>query len=365
MNEGEISGGQSQEENKVFFSSSDLDASASAHSMFGESTATMPTAQPTEAINTVNTGAKAPKKSVLGGRSRSDAIKSSAAQAHPFVPNPNAPDFFNDAMRDLTPTPEPPKAPINKKPIVIGIIILLLLAVAGISAAVLLKGGSGSGGDSGQSKLAKEFRENLGEQLSEIDLQAFEDTVAYLYNGKYDIEEVISKKGIGESLSNGIGQLSKVKKLFEDYDTKGFNAEQKSKCEEVIKAVDEKLPAYEKIYDGYKDIYNAFHDKSPSAIAKLRDNSNPTISENYKKLSAAIATDSSLMRQFEEEDCDGSNSQFCQNLSAQLAENSKALYDTSLVTAILHSYNDNRILSRDDQVSDKISSLVMALEVKK
>ena len=363
MNEGEISGGQSQEENKVFFSSSDLDASASARSMFGESTATMPTAQPTEAINTVNTGAKAPKKSILGGRSRSDAIKSSAAQAHPFVPNPNAPDFFNDAMRDLTPAPEP-KREINKKPIIIGIIILLLLAVAGISAAVLLKGDGGGSENHDRTKIAKDFSDYLEKELEGINLQSFEDTIVSLYTGKYDIDEIIQKKEIGTTIKDGIGQLSKVKEVINSYGTKGFNADQKSKIEAVAKAIEEQAPMYEKIYSGYQDLYSAFHDKKASSIAKLRDNPNATISGNYKKLSDAKVKDNNLTAQYKENNCDGSQTALCQNISNQYRENDAILYDGNLVAGILRGYNDSRVISRDNDISGKISELILSLEAK-
>ena len=122
---------------------------------------------------------------------------------------------------------------------------------------------------------------------------------------------------------------------------------------------------YEKIYTGYQDLYGAFHDKNANSITKLRDSSNATIRGNYKKLSDAKNKDNELTTLYEENNCDGSQTAFCQNISDQYRENDAILYDGNLVAGILRGYNDSRVVSRDNEISSKISELFLSLEAKK
>ena len=376
MNEGEFSGGQVQPTpndqgnmpeqsadtaNQAILSSADAGATESAKSLFSDSNAFDAPQGAISSSSDSDDGGSNPGH-LFGNRRRGSSRRVPAVEPQPFVPNPNAPDFFNDAMAAMTPTPQPSS---NKKGLKIAVIVAIavLLIGGGVLAAVLL--GKGGGGQKGvvTAEKAKEVL-NKEDVLSAIDFES--EIKAIIINDRED--DSFFSQGFHTKLDQGFAAYKKVYKGIEGYDSirisegdDGVDASVKG----IAKKMAESIPVYEKIMDRHTLIYNAYINKDAGKLDSIDDAEAREAAKEY--YDAVIGYDKFIKEKYSANKCDVEPDDMslyppiCLTISDELNEYEDKIYETASKSRIILAGGIDTEPLRKNFVSEDLTALTAKL----
>ena len=291
MNEGEFSGGQVQPTpnnqgnmpeqsadtaNQAILSSADAGETESAKPLFSNNAFDAPQG----AISSSPDSDSGSTSHLFGNRRRSGlGRRAPIAEAQPFTPNPNAPEFFNDAMAAMTPAPQPKS---NKKGLVIAIIAVVAILVigGGILAAVLL-----GGGGSGQKGVVTE--EQAKETLNKADVLAaatFENDMKAILSGERS-DDLFFSADTKQSLDDNFAAYKRIAEAIKGYTGIKKGEGEEAKVDDKIKGIAEKMqksvPAYEKVMARFAILVSAYSSEDSSKLNDIDNDSAKTIAKDY------------------------------------------------------------------------------------
>ncbi len=373
MNEGEFSGGQVQPTpndqgnmpeqsadtaNQAILSSADAGATESAKSLFSDSNAFDAPQGAISSSSDSDDGGSNPGH-LFGSRRRGSSRRAPAVESQPFVPNPNAPDFFNDAMAAMTPTPQPSS---NKKGFKIAIIVAIavLLIGGGILAAVLMSKGGNTITDGSQfDNLPEDAKALLSDETYEKAI-FFEETMLSLSEEPLATLWTILNPGAKESIEKNYDSYKSFISKLSEYDTKKLNKVQREAFANAAKDAQKGQEVFANIMSDYSLIYKAYKENNEDSRTKLSKTDNAKLKELYEKIEESITAYKDLEKAYEESGClINDSSDKCAEISNQKSLAEDIPGSPSIFQQYVKSYNggekfDDSFFTYDDILKLKV-----------
>ena len=377
MNEGEFSGGQVQPTpndqgnmpeqsadtaNQAIISSADAGATESARPLFSSDNSFDAPQGTISSSGDTDDGGSNPGH-LFGNRRRGSSRRIPAAEAQPFVPNPNAPDFFNDAMASMTPTPQPSS---NKKGLTIAIIavVAVLLIGGGILAAVLLSQGGGGtvAGGSQYDNLPEDAKILLGDESYDKAI-SFEESMLALSEEPLESIWTVLNLGTKETLDENYKNYKSLVSKLTEYDTKKLNKVQKEAFANATKDAQKGQEVFSKIMDDYSLICEAYKEGNEDSRTKLSKTDNAELKSLYDEIEAALTAYNDLKVSYEINGCLlNDSSDKCVEIGKQKSQVEEIPGGPLLFQRYIQSYNNGTKFDDSFFVYDDILKLKVVKE---
>ncbi len=278
------------------------------------------------------------------------AQASDGSSIHPYFSS-HPTQTFNTEVGDIILNTSAPKPKQNKRPFIIGGIILVIFAV--VCVVVLLISSLFTNSD----RQVLALLQNNYEVVNWVE-NFFADT----YYNKLDINEVFTAE-LHEKLNNSISTLSALQKSLAKINSSSLSSNAQQNFNLLQSRLNERIPNYQSSVVLYNSLYKAYTNSNPGVLKDLLLNENYYANLATERMYNYLTEQEKLWGDIRNNNCDSNenSSEFCQRTLEEYFNNMAELSSSTLVVAAIFtayydgSYTeDNRLMPNVDILLEEL-----------
>ncbi len=270
--------------------------------------------------------------------------------SHPYLSN-HPTQTFNTDTGDIILNTGPQKPKLNKRPFIIGGVILAIVIILSVIV-LFISNGALANVDTKVSRLLQDNYESA---------KWIENFFAEASHSKLDVNDIFSSE-MHESLNRNISSLKKLQSSIAKIKPTRLSSSVQQNFTILQNRLNERVPYYQESIALYNILYESYINNNPNAITELLDSANYYEAITAERIHNYLTAQEQLDAKIKANDCYTYNSETCQKFLEEYYEIGAAFNSsTQLVSAIFAAYYDGSY-AQDNRFSPYIDILLEELE---